>query len=58
MKYKQWLDKIIYLQTKVILPDGTSLDKGRWVKSDGFDTDGFNEFLGELYNTKYKEDEE
>lgn len=58
MKYKEWLDKIIYLQTKVILPDGTTLDKDRWVTKDGFDVEGFNKFLGELYNTKYKGDDE
>ena len=55
--FDQWKSKIIHLRDKVILPDNSSVYKGRWIGNNGFDYDEFDVFLEDLFNTKYKKDE-
>lgn len=52
--FEEWKKNIIYLRDKVILPDNSTVDKGRWIGKDGFKFEEFDEFL---YNNKYRKDE-
>lgn len=51
--YKDWFKDIVWLKDKIILPNGQSVDKGSFVRKDGFDIDGFNVFLFNTYNALY-----
>lgn len=55
--FDEWRKSIVHTQHKAILPDGRTIDKSRWSSHKGFNFKGFNEFLEELYNTKYRKDE-
>jgi len=55
-EYGKWLESITHLKDKVILPDQTTIDKTKWIKPNGFDVKGFNEYLERIYNAKYKKD--
>lgn len=56
-RFKEWKNKIIYLRDKVILPDGTTINKLKWVSEHGFDTKEFEYYLEKIYNDKYNSDE-
>lgn len=56
-KFNEWKKELVHTQYKVILPDGRTLDKGRWISHKGFNLEGFNKFLEQLYNDKYRKDE-
>jgi len=49
MTYQEWFKQIIFMKDKVILPNKLSIDKKPWIKSKGFDIDGFNSFLKQQY---------
>lgn len=56
MKYKtyqEWFKEIKWLKDKIILPDGTRISKSNYITKNGFNIDGFNKFLFQMYNTHY-----
>ena len=55
--FNEWKKSLVHTQYKVMLPDGNTLDKGRWTSHKGFNLEGFNRYLEELYNHKYKGNE-
>ena len=50
--YKEWYDKIRFLNNKIITPDGTTYSKEIFITKNGFDLEEFDKFLKELYNGK------
>ena len=56
-KYNEWLESIVHLQHKVILPDQHTTDKTRWTSHKGFNSTGFYSYLKDLYEAKYKKDD-
>jgi hypothetical protein len=56
--YLKWKESLVHLQHKVLLPDHNYIDKTRWTSHNGFNQKGFDNYLKELYNAKYKKDEE
>jgi len=54
--FEEWLESLIHLQHKVILPDQHTIDKTRWTSHNGFNIKAFNKYLEDLYNAKYKKD--
>jgi hypothetical protein len=51
--YSDWFKSVKFLKDKIILPEGTTIDKASWIKKDGFDIDGFNKLLFKVYNEQY-----
>ena len=51
--YKEWFLEIKWLKDKVILPDNIRISKEQYITSKGFDIDGFNTMLFNIYNKKY-----
>lgn len=48
--YQEWFKEIVWLKDKIILPNNITVDKSKWITKDGFDINGFNSYLFELYN--------
>lgn len=50
LTFKEWLNSILYLKDKVILPNGDRMSKGNYISSEGiFDTVEFNRSLFKEY---------
>lgn len=51
---KEFNEETLHLKTKVILPDGTRMSKGKYMTRKGFDYDGLFEDLEHIYQTRFK----
>lgn len=53
MTYSEWFKQIQWLRDKVILPDGTRIDKSFYMTFEGIDIDEFNKMLFDEYKKRY-----
>ncbi len=57
MKYEtfeEFYKKIIFYKNIITLPDNRTLDKTKWITRNGFDVEGFNNRLIDIYNNEFK----
>ena len=52
--FEEFYRAVIFHKKSITLPDNRTLLKGLWVGVNGFDVEGFNNRLIDIYNNEFK----